>query len=67
MAELIKAELNLKAGSSTPGPLEKHATISEEQLKKIAERKMPELTAHSVEAAMATVAGTARSMGIVVE
>ena len=67
MAELIKAELNLKAGSSTPGPLTKHATISEEQLKKIAERKMPELTAHSVEAAMATVAGTARSMGIVVE
>ena len=45
----------------------KHATITEAQLKEIAERKMKELTAHSVEAAMLTVAGTARSMGIVVE
>ncbi len=67
VAELIKAELNLKKGSSTPGPMTKHAVISEEQLKKIAERKMVELTAHSVEAAMKTVAGTARAMGLVVE
>lgn len=65
--ELIKSALKLKSGSQTPGPLTKHATITEAQLREIAERKQKELTAHSVEAAMKTVAGTARSMGIVVE
>jgi len=65
--ELIKATLKLKSGSQTPGPLTKHATITEAQVREIAERKQKELTAHSVEAAMRTVAGTARSMGIVVE
>ena len=65
--ELIKAALKLKKGSSTPGPMTKHATISEAQLREIAERKAKELTAHDVEAAMLTVAGTARSIGIVVE
>ena len=65
--ELIKAELNIKKGSSEAGPLTKHAVITNDQLKKIAERKMSELTAHSMEQAMKTIAGTARSMGIVVE
>ena len=67
VAELIKKALNIKAGSQTPGPMTKHAVITEAQLKEIAERKAEELTAHSVEAAMKTVAGTARAMGIVVE
>ena len=67
MAELIKAALKLKSGSATPGPMTKHATITSAQVNEIAERKMKELTAHSVEAAAATVAGTARSMGIVVQ
>lgn len=67
VAELIKAELKIKKGSGEPGPMMRHAVIKQDQLRKIAERKMVELTAHSVEAAMETVAGTARSMGIVVE
>lgn len=67
VAELIKSAAQIKAGSGTPGPLTKHATLTEVQVREIAERKAKELTAHSVEAAMATVAGTARSMGIVVE
>ena len=67
VAELIKQALNIKAGSSTPGPMTKHAVLKEDQVKAIAERKLPELTAHSVDAAMKTVAGTARAMGIVVE
>ena len=42
-------------------------TITKEQVKKIAETKMPDLTAASLEAAMSMIAGTARSMGVVVE
>jgi len=67
VAELIKTAANIKKGSGTAGPLTKHATLSEDQVREIAERKAKELTAHGVDAAMATVAGTARSMGIVVE
>ena len=66
VAELIKAAVKKQKGSSTPGPLTRHATISEDQLREIATRKQAELTAHTVEQAMRTVAGTARSMGIVV-
>ena len=45
----------------------KVATISKDAVKQIAEMKMPDLNAASIEAAMSMVAGTARSMGIVVE
>jgi large subunit ribosomal protein L11 len=44
----------------------KVATITGEQIRKIAEQKMPDLNAASVEAAASMIAGTARSMGIVV-
>ena len=46
---------------------EKVATISKDEVKKIAEMKMPDLNAASIESAMSMIAGTARSMGIVVE
>ena len=46
---------------------QKVATISKDKVKEIAEMKMPDLNAASIEAAMSMIAGTARSMGIVVE
>ena len=65
-AVLIKKELNLKSGSAAPNKT-KVAKMTTAQVRKIAELKMPDLNAASVEAAMSMVAGTARSMGIVVE
>ena len=67
VAALIKDAAKMKKGASTPGPLTKEATLTSEQVKEIAQRKSPELTAHTVEAAMRIVAGQARSMGVVVE
>ena len=64
-AVLLKKARNLKSGSGVPNKT-KVATISKEDLRKIAEQKMPDLNAASVEAAMSMVAGTARSMGITV-
>ena len=64
-AVLLKKACNLKSGSGVPNKT-KVATISKEDLRKIAEQKMPDLNAASVEAAMSMVAGTARSMGITV-
>ncbi|MDF2537117.1 MAG: ribosomal protein [Herbinix sp.] len=64
-AVLLKKALNLKSGSAVPNKT-KVATITKAELKKIAELKMPDLNAASVEAAMSMVAGTARSMGITV-
>lgn len=64
-AVLLKKACNIKSGSGTPNKT-KVATISKEEVRKIAELKMPDLNAASVEAAMSMVAGTARSMGIVV-
>ena len=55
-----------KSGSATPNKT-KVATISKADLQKIAETKMPDLNAASLEAAMSMIAGTARSMGITVE
>ena len=63
---LLKKACNLQKASGTPNK-EKVATISKEDLRKIAETKMPDLNAASIEAAMSMVAGTARSMGITVE
>jgi len=63
---LIKKACKIESGSAVPNKT-KVATLSKEDLRKIAETKMPDLNAASVEAAMSMVAGTARSMGIQVE
>ncbi len=65
VAVLIKKEIGLKSGSGKPNK-DKVAKITKEQVKKIAEAKMSDLNAASIEAAMSMVAGTARSMGVVV-
>ena len=63
---LIKQAINLDKGSGVPQQ-DKVGTISKEDVRKIAEKKMPDLNAASIEAAMRMVAGTCRSMGVVVE
>jgi len=65
-AVLIKKACGIKSGSGVPNKT-KVAQLSKEDLRKIAEQKMPDLNAASVEAAMSMVAGTARSMGVTVE
>ncbi len=65
-AVLLKKACNIESGSAVPNKT-KVATISSADLRKIAETKMPDLNAASVEAAMSMVAGTARSMGITVK
>ena len=65
-AVLLKKACNIKSGSGEPNKV-KVATISKDKIREIAETKMPDLNAASVEAAMSMIAGTARSMGIVVE
>ena len=64
-AVLIKKECNIESGSGVPNKT-KVATISKASVQKIAEMKMRDLNAGSLEAAMSMVAGTARSMGVVV-
>jgi len=63
---LIKKACKIESGSGVPNKT-KVAQLSKEDLRKIAETKMPDLNAASVEAAMSMIAGTARSMGITVE
>jgi large subunit ribosomal protein L11 len=63
---LIKKACKIESGSAVP-QTNKVATLSKEDLKKIAETKMPDLNAASVESAMRMIAGTARSMGVLVE
>ena len=65
-AVLIKKECNIESGSGVPNKT-KVATISKASVQKIAEMKMRDLNAASLEAAMSMIAGTARSMGVVVE
>ncbi len=65
-AVLLKKAANLKSGSAVPNKT-KVATLTEEDIRKIAELKMPDLNAGSIEAAMSMISGTARSMGIVVK
>ena len=65
-AVLLKKACKIESGSAVPNKT-KVATISKADLQKIAELKMPDLNAASVEAAMSMIAGTARSMGITVE
>ena len=64
-AVLIKKACKIESGSAKPHK-EKVAKITKEDVRKIAELKMPDLNAGSVETAMSMVAGTARSMGVVV-
>ena len=63
---LIKKACKIESGSAVPNKT-KVAQISLEDVRKIAELKMPDLNAASVEAAMRMIAGTARSMGITIE
>ena len=65
-AVLIKQALGIKSGSGIP-QLQAVGTLTEEQLRAIAETKMPDLNANTVEAAMEIIAGTARSMGVRIE
>jgi len=60
---LIKKALGLKSGSGRPNT-EKVGTITRDQLEEIAKTKEPDLTAGSIDAAVRTIAGTARSMGV---
>ena len=65
-AVLLKKACKIESGSGVPNKT-KVASISKADLQKIAEQKMPDLNAGSIEAAMSMIAGTARSMGITVE
>ncbi|OJF92083.1 50S ribosomal protein L11 [Pararhizobium antarcticum] len=60
----LKKEAKLTAGSKTPGKGPKVGTLTQEQIRKIAEAKMKDLNAANVEGAMAMVEGSARSMGL---
>ena len=63
---LIKKACNIQSGSGVPNKT-KVAKISKDKIREIAETKMPDLNAATVEAAMSMIAGTARSMGVAVE
>ena len=63
---LIKKACNIKSGSAVPQK-DKVAVLSKAKLQEIAELKMPDLNAASLEAAMSMIAGTARSMGVTIE
>lgn len=65
MAVLIKQAVKIEKGSGKPNK-DKVAKITKAQVEEVAKKKMPDLNAASLEAAMSMVAGTARSMGIVV-
>lgn len=65
-AVLIKKACKIESGSGVPNKT-KVATITKEQLQKIAEQKMPDLNAANLKSAMSMIAGTCRSMGVVVE
>ena len=65
-AVLIKKACKIQSGSGVPNKT-KVATITKAQVQEIAETKMPDLNAASLEAAMSMIAGTCRSMGVVVE
>ncbi|MBR5740812.1 MAG: 50S ribosomal protein L11 [Firmicutes bacterium] len=65
-AVLIKKALGIESASGKPNK-QKVGTLTKAQVREIAETKMPDLNAASIEAAMSMVAGTARSMGVLVE
>jgi large subunit ribosomal protein L11 len=63
VSAMIKKALNLKMGAKTTGK-EVVGTLTKDQVKKIAEEKMPDLNTTTIESAMQMVMGTARSMGV---
>jgi large subunit ribosomal protein L11 len=65
-AVLLKKAAKLEKGSGEPNR-NKVGKVTKKQVREIAEMKMPDLNAHDIEAAMAMIAGTARSMGLLVE
>jgi len=65
-SDLLKKAAGVSKGASNP-LIEKVGTITKAQLREIAEAKMPDLNANDVEAAMNSIAGSARNMGIVIE
>lgn len=65
-AVLIKEKLGIKSGAAIP-QIQVAGTLTEDQLREIAEIKMPDLNANDIEAAMEIVAGTARSIGVRIE
>ena len=65
-AVLLKQAVGIESGSAAPNRT-KVASVTRDQLRQIAETKMPDLNANDVDAAMKIIAGTARSMGITVE
>ena len=65
-AVLIKKELGLESGSGVPNRT-KVGKLTKEQVRKIAEMKMPDLNAATIETAMSMIEGTARSMGVTIE
>lgn len=66
VSSMIKQTLKLKMGSATPNT-KKVGKLTKDQVRQIAEQKISELNTSSVESAMNSVAGTARSMGVEVE
>jgi large subunit ribosomal protein L11 len=64
-AVLIKKAIGIESGSARPN-VNKVAQITKEQVRKIAQEKLPDLNAASIESAMSMIAGTARSMGVTV-
>ena len=66
MIRKIKKAAGIQKGSGKPNK-DKVAKLTKDQVRAIAEQKMPDLNAASLEAAMSMVAGTARSMGVTVE
>lgn len=65
-SELIKKAAGIQKGAAKPNT-EKAGKITKQQLREIAEKKMPDLNANDIEAAMKIIAGTARQMGVSVE
>lgn len=65
-AVLIKEKLGIKSGAAIP-QIQVAGTLTEDQLREIAEIKLPDLNANDIDAAMEIVAGTARSMGVRIE
>jgi large subunit ribosomal protein L11 len=60
----VRKAAGIEKGSKTPSPLADAGSITSAQVREIAQKKVAEMTAASIEAAMRTVAGTARSMGV---
>lgn len=65
-SEMIKKAAGLKKGSSVP-QTDKVANLTKAQVEEIAQKKMPDLNANDIDAAMKIIAGTARSMGVTVD